>query len=100
MGDDGSVYMLLAWVEVAEPDHELAGKFFKNAAEPTSPLSPFSPESAPARDASMAIFRRVLDGSDLTGDALIWRGCCQVGRARRRPGIVGWTAPRFLIGRR
>ena len=57
--------VLLAWVEVAEPYHEFAGKFFKNAAEPTSPLSPFSPESAPARDASVAIFRRVVDGSDL-----------------------------------
>jgi AcrR family transcriptional regulator len=57
--------VFLAWVEVAQPYHEFAGKFFKNAAEPTSPLSPFSPESAPARDASIAIFRRVLDGSDL-----------------------------------
>jgi len=54
-----------AWVEVAAPYHEFAGKFFKNAAEPTSPLSPFSTESEPARDASIALFREVLDGSDL-----------------------------------
>ena len=41
--------VLTAWVDVAEPYHEFAGKFFKNAAEPTSPLSPFSDESAAAR---------------------------------------------------
>ena len=40
-----------AWLDVAAPYHEFAGKFFKNAAEPSSPLSPFSPESAPAREA-------------------------------------------------
>jgi AcrR family transcriptional regulator len=54
-----------AWVDVAAPNHAFAGKFFKNAAEPTSPLSPFSPESEPARDASIALFRQALDGSDL-----------------------------------
>src|SRR5690606_8025420 len=37
--------VLLAWVDVAEPYHEFAGKFFKTAAEPTSPLSPFSQDS-------------------------------------------------------
>jgi AcrR family transcriptional regulator len=30
--------VLLAWIDVAEPYHEFAGKFFKNAAEPSSPL--------------------------------------------------------------
>ena len=34
------------------------------AAEPTSPLSPFSTESAPAREASIALFATLLDGSD------------------------------------
>ena len=57
--------VLEAWVDIAEPYHEFAGKFFKNAAEPTSPLSPFSPESQGAREASVALFRAVLDGSDL-----------------------------------
>lgn len=54
-----------AFLGVAAPYHEFGGKFFKNAAEPTSPLSPFSPESAPAREASLAIFRQVVEGSDL-----------------------------------
>jgi AcrR family transcriptional regulator len=57
--------VLEAWVEVAEPHHAFAGQFFKNAAEPTSPLSPFSPESAPAREASTALYREVVEGSDL-----------------------------------
>lgn len=57
--------VLLSWVEVAAPYHEFAGKFFKNAAEPTSPLSPFSEESAPAREAAVSLYREVVDGSDL-----------------------------------
>jgi AcrR family transcriptional regulator len=57
--------VLDAWVNVAAPYHAFAGKFFKNAAEPTSPLSPFSQESQGARAASVSLFATVLDGSDL-----------------------------------
>ncbi len=57
--------VLTSWVDVAEPFHGFAGKFFKVAAEPTSPLSPFSTESRGAREASIGLFRRVVDGSDL-----------------------------------
>lgn len=57
--------VLRAWLEVAAPYHEFAGTFFKTAADPRSPLSPFSDESRPARNASVEIFRRVVDGSDL-----------------------------------
>jgi AcrR family transcriptional regulator len=57
--------LLQTWVTVAAPYHEFAGKFFRNAAEPSSPLSPFSAESRPARDAALGILREVLDGSDL-----------------------------------
>ncbi|TDD29442.1 TetR/AcrR family transcriptional regulator [Kribbella turkmenica] len=57
--------VLRTWLEVSAPYHEFAGTFFKTAAEPTSPLSPFSDESRPARDASVKIFRQVVDGSDL-----------------------------------
>ena len=32
--------VLDAWIDVAEPYHEFAGSFFKNAAEPTSPPDP------------------------------------------------------------
>ncbi|WP_327088653.1 TetR family transcriptional regulator [Nonomuraea sp. NBC_01738] len=51
------------WVRVSEPYHEFAVKFFKHAAEPTNPLSPFSPQSSPAREASIGIYREVVEGS-------------------------------------
>ncbi|MFI6324906.1 TetR family transcriptional regulator [Nonomuraea sp. NPDC050556] len=55
--------VLREWVRVSEPYHEFAVKFFKHAAEPTNPLSPFSAQSAPAREASIAIYRQVVEGS-------------------------------------
>ncbi|GAA2447307.1 TetR/AcrR family transcriptional regulator [Streptomyces lavendulocolor] len=55
---------LLTWLDVAEPYHPFATQFFKNAADPDSPLSPFSPESVAAREAAIAIQQRVLSGSD------------------------------------
>lgn len=57
--------VLVSWLEVSAPYHEFAGTFFKTAAEPKSPLSPFSEQSQPARDASVEIFRQVVEGSDL-----------------------------------
>lgn len=54
-----------AFVDVAEPFHDFGGQFFRNAADPASPLSPFSQQSAPARQASTALFRRAVEGSDL-----------------------------------
>jgi AcrR family transcriptional regulator len=56
--------VLHAWLDVAAPHHEFAGQFFRNAADPRSPLSPFSIESAPARDASIALFARLVEESD------------------------------------
>ncbi|ACZ91926.1 hypothetical protein Aros01_04512 [Streptosporangium roseum] len=55
--------VLREWVRVSEPYHEFAVKFFKHAAEPSNPLSPFSAESSPARDSAIAIYRRVVEGS-------------------------------------
>ncbi len=55
--------VLVAWLSVAAPYHEFGRQFFVNAADPDSPLSPFSTESSPARDAQIALFRRVLEGS-------------------------------------
>jgi AcrR family transcriptional regulator len=54
-----------AWVGAMEPYRPFAGKFFKHAAEPTSPLSPFSPQSSPARVAAIDLWREVLDGADV-----------------------------------
>lgn len=57
--------VLSTWVDLAEPYHDFAATFFRNAADPNSPLSPFSPESAVARATAVGIHRDVLDGSDL-----------------------------------
>src|SRR3954466_1378373 len=61
--------VLHAWLDVAEPHREFAGQFFRNAAAPHSPLSPFSPESAPARDTSIGLFRTLVEGSDVKASA-------------------------------
>ncbi|MFD5781883.1 TetR family transcriptional regulator [Streptomyces sp. NPDC126933] len=55
--------VLKAWLDIAEPYHEFAAQFFKNAADPESPLSPFSPESDHAREAAIAVHREALAGS-------------------------------------
>ncbi|WSY16191.1 TetR family transcriptional regulator [Embleya sp. NBC_00896] len=54
-----------SWVDCAAPYHEFAAQFFGTAADPDSPLSPFSDESHPARAAAVQIFRDVLQGSEL-----------------------------------
>lgn len=54
-----------SFLDVAGPYHDFGGQFFRNAADPRSPLSPFSEQSMPAREASTALFRRAVDGSDL-----------------------------------
>ena len=74
--------VLHAGVDVNAPYHSFAATFFKTAAEPSSPLSPFSRESSPARDASIAIFRDVVEGSSAKLDPelrkelpeLLWLG--------------------------
>ncbi|MFJ4689891.1 TetR/AcrR family transcriptional regulator [Streptomyces sp. NPDC088766] len=55
--------VLRIWLDVATPYHEFAVQFFKNAADPDSPLSPFSPESEHARNEAIGVHRTVLAGS-------------------------------------
>jgi AcrR family transcriptional regulator len=55
--------VLRAWLDVATPYHEFAVQFFRNAADPDSPLSPFSPESQHAREEVIGIHREVLAGA-------------------------------------
>ncbi len=57
--------VLETFVDVAEPFHDFGGQFFRNAADPRSPLSPFSQQSASAREASTSLFRRAVQSSDL-----------------------------------
>ncbi|OXM56275.1 TetR family transcriptional regulator [Amycolatopsis thailandensis] len=56
--------VLLTWLDVAEPYHRFGTQLFVNAADPESPLSPFSEESTPARESSVGLMRDVIDGSD------------------------------------
>lgn len=50
-------------IETITPYHEFAVVLFKTAANPGSPLNPFSDESDPVRKESIDLFARVLDGS-------------------------------------
>lgn len=50
-------------LEDMAPYHQFAGVLFKTAADPQSPLNPFSPESEPARSASIELFTEVVKGS-------------------------------------
>ncbi|MET9622416.1 TetR family transcriptional regulator [Streptomyces sp. NPDC006464] len=60
--------VLLGWLDIAEPYHEFAAQFFKNAADPDSPLSPFSPESEGPREAAIEVHRRVISGASVKID--------------------------------
>jgi AcrR family transcriptional regulator len=58
--------VLRTWLDIAAPYHEFAVQFFKNAADPDSPLSPFSPESEHARAEAISVHREVLAGATKT----------------------------------
>jgi AcrR family transcriptional regulator len=50
-------------LDVMEPYHRFGAEFIATAIRPTSPVNPFSGESTAARDASLAIFRNVVEGA-------------------------------------
>jgi len=47
------------------PYHRFSGILFKTAADPRSPLSPFSPESEPVRRESIELMREVVEGASI-----------------------------------
>lgn len=55
--------VMRAKIATIEPYHQFAGKLFKTAADPRSPLNPFSDESDPVRQQSIALFAQVVTGS-------------------------------------
>lgn len=55
--------VLTARIDTMQPYRAFASSFFRTAADPDSPLSPFSTESAAPRAMSTAIYREALDGS-------------------------------------
>ena len=54
-----------AKLETIEPYHPFAGVLFRTAADPNSPLNPFSEESAPVREEATQLFREVVLGAGL-----------------------------------
>ncbi len=73
--------VMRAKVDTIMPYHRFAGVLFKSAADPASPLNPFSVESAPLRAEATALFAEVVEGSRL-----------RLGRELRAalPGLL-WT---------
>jgi len=55
--------VLRALIDVLAPYHGFAAQLYRHAAEPASPLSPFSAESSPARTAAIALFAEVIGGA-------------------------------------
>jgi len=55
--------LLLTKIETSEPYHRFSALLFKTAADPKSPLNPFSSESSPVRAEATALIHEVLDGA-------------------------------------
>lgn len=55
--------ILTTELDLIAPYHEFAVALFRTAADPASPLSPFSEQSRPTRQAATALFAAVVDGS-------------------------------------
>jgi AcrR family transcriptional regulator len=60
--------VVLRWLEIAAPYHRFGTQLFRNAADPDSPLSPFSAESGPAREAAIGVWRQVVEGAEVKMD--------------------------------
>ncbi len=56
--------VMRAKLDTSMPYHRFAGQLFKTAADPASPLSPFSAESMPVRSEATELMALVVDGSD------------------------------------
>lgn len=55
--------VLVAKIDTAEPYHRVSGILFKTAADPKSPLNPFSAASEPVRREALALMERVVTGA-------------------------------------
>jgi AcrR family transcriptional regulator len=56
--------VMRAKLDTIAPYHRFSGILFKTAADPASPLNPFSAESVPVRRQSTELFAEVITGSD------------------------------------
>ena len=60
--------VLAAKLDVNAPYHRFAGVLFKTAADPSSPLNPFSDDSTEVRDDAIALFAEMVDGIKAPAD--------------------------------
>jgi AcrR family transcriptional regulator len=56
--------VMRARLDVVAPYHAVSGTLFRTAADPRSPLNPFSEASGPTRRESIAFLKEVVEGSD------------------------------------
>jgi AcrR family transcriptional regulator len=56
--------VMRAKLDTIMPYHQFSGVLFKTAADPKSPLNPFSDDSAPVRKQSTELFAEVITGAD------------------------------------
>jgi AcrR family transcriptional regulator len=52
-------------IESSMPYHQFSAILFKTAADPKSPLNPFSPDSEPTRSKGIELFEQVVEGAGL-----------------------------------
>lgn len=52
-----------AFLDIAQPYHRFSAVLFKTAADPKSPLNPFSAESGPTREQCIGLMRKIVDES-------------------------------------
>ena len=57
---------ITAKIDTSEPYHRFSGVLFRSAADPLSPLNPFSGASAHVREEAVALMGAVIDGSTLS----------------------------------
>lgn len=62
---DRLLAVMRAKLDTIMPYHRFSGILFKTAADPSSPLNPFSEESLAVRQQSTALFAEVLEGSNV-----------------------------------
>ncbi len=56
--------VMAAKLRTAEPYHRFSGVLFRTAADPESPLNPFSAQSLPTRREAIELFARVVRGAE------------------------------------
>ena len=66
--EDRLRHVLYTKIQTSTPYHRFAGQLFRTAADPESPLSPFSAESLPVRREATELMSRVVGDSKIQGE--------------------------------